>query len=255
MVINRNNWPPVIALILFGLFVAITLLSVNVVTGQTPVSIVNNPTFDGMDGWTIWDGNGVTHTLDFDYEGDDGAAKFLTKTAVISQSVNFSETGTYIMRVEVLADDSDCNVKLCFLDGNPLGNCSWGPVNTTDWFLYPHGFYAYDPGYMDITLEWFNGGGVCTSTEIYMDDVTMGYWPPEPTETPTPTPTETPTPTPTETLTSTTVIITLSSGKTFSIVYEWPFGSMAAVAALLLLNTLFAGRWLYDVTYQLWTWR
>jgi hypothetical protein len=53
----------------------------------------------------------------------------------------------------------------------------------------------------------------------------------------------------------TTVIITLSSGQTFAIVYEWTFGGMATVAVLLILITLFAGRWLYDVIYQLWTWR
>jgi hypothetical protein len=53
----------------------------------------------------------------------------------------------------------------------------------------------------------------------------------------------------------TTVIITLSSGQTFSIVYQWTFGGMAVVAALLILITLFACRWLYDVIYQLWTWR
>jgi len=53
----------------------------------------------------------------------------------------------------------------------------------------------------------------------------------------------------------TTVIITLSSGQSFSIVYEWTFGGMAIVAALLILITLFAGRWLYDAIYQLWTWR
>ena len=53
----------------------------------------------------------------------------------------------------------------------------------------------------------------------------------------------------------TTVIITLSSGQTISIVYEWTFGGMAVVAALLILITLFSARWLYDVIYQLWTWR
>jgi hypothetical protein len=50
----------------------------------------------------------------------------------------------------------------------------------------------------------------------------------------------------------TTVIITLSSGQTFSIVYEWTFGGMAVVAALLILITLFAPRWLYDGTLSLW---
>ena len=53
----------------------------------------------------------------------------------------------------------------------------------------------------------------------------------------------------------TTVLITLSSGQTFSIVYKWTFGGMAIVAALLILITLFASRWLYDVVQQLWTFR
>jgi hypothetical protein len=53
----------------------------------------------------------------------------------------------------------------------------------------------------------------------------------------------------------TTVIITLSSGQSFSIVYEWTFGGMAITAALLVLIVLFSLRWLYDIVYQLWTWR
>lgn len=53
----------------------------------------------------------------------------------------------------------------------------------------------------------------------------------------------------------TTVIITLSSGQSFQIVYEWTFGGMAITAALLTLIVLFSLRWLYDIVYQLWTWR
>jgi len=49
--------------------------------------------------------------------------------------------------------------------------------------------------------------------------------------------------------------LVLSSGEQVEIIYQWTFGAMAIVAALLVLIVLFAGRWLYDLFYQLWTWR
>lgn len=53
----------------------------------------------------------------------------------------------------------------------------------------------------------------------------------------------------------TTVVITLSSGQAFEIAYQWTFDGMAITAILLVLTVLFAARWVYDVLYQLWTWR
>jgi hypothetical protein len=53
----------------------------------------------------------------------------------------------------------------------------------------------------------------------------------------------------------TTVVITLSSGETVNLLYQWTFDGMAITAALLILILLFVGRWLYDLVFQLWTWR
>lgn len=49
--------------------------------------------------------------------------------------------------------------------------------------------------------------------------------------------------------------ITLSSGQQVEIIYSWTFGEMAITAALVATIVLFAGRWVYDFMYQIWTWR
>lgn len=56
-------------------------------------------------------------------------------------------------------------------------------------------------------------------------------------------------------MTPTTVAITLSSGSVIHIVYQWTFDGMAITAALLVLIVLVGLQWVYDIVYQLWTWR
>jgi hypothetical protein len=49
-----------------------------------------------------------------------------------------------------------------------------------------------------------------------------------------------------------TAIITLSSGQQFILNYSFSFGEMSIICVLLLLDVLFAARWMYDVVLQIW---
>ena len=49
--------------------------------------------------------------------------------------------------------------------------------------------------------------------------------------------------------------ITLATGNQFVIYYSWTFGEMGIVALLLAFDVVYAARWLYDVTMQLWSTR
>ena len=103
---KRDNSPLVIALVLFGFMVAVMLLAVDVAIGQDD-NPVENHTFDGLDGWVLNNTDWVTHSLDQDWSGQDGSAKFLVVGGQILQSVTLSESGVHLMTFYGKADDPD----------------------------------------------------------------------------------------------------------------------------------------------------
>jgi hypothetical protein len=50
----------------------------------------------------------------------------------------------------------------------------------------------------------------------------------------------------------TTILIELSTGEHFAIIYSFSFGEMAITAILLAVLVLYSGRWVYDAVYQMW---
>jgi hypothetical protein len=188
---RKDNLPLVFALILFGLFVIVTLLGVDVAIGQGE-NVVENPTFDGLDYWDRNNPDWVTHTLEYDYAGEDGSAKYVTHGGEIYQTVTLDQGGLWHMRFYALADDPDCRFLHCL-----GGTCYNSPVNTTAWQSISLAD-VYDAGDVEVSIQWWDTTA-CTSTEVYADNVEV-WREPDPTATPTPTNTPTafatPTPTP-----------------------------------------------------------
>jgi len=171
---KRSNLPLVIALVLFGLMVAVTLLAVDVAIGQG-TNMVQNGTFDGLDGWTPNNTEWVTHSLDYDYAGDDGSAQFVTLGGAITQSVTLSATNLYYMFLYANADDPDCRVLHCL-----GGTCYNSPLNHTGWSqLSLAGVYT--AGDYEVSIQWWPTS-TCTSTALYVDDVQV-YGEPDSTST------------------------------------------------------------------------
>ncbi len=105
---KRGNLPLFIALVLFGLMVAVTLLAVDVAIGQG-TNVVHNGTFDELDNWTPNNTEWVTHSPDYDYAGDDGSAQFVTPGGAITQSVTLSPANLYYLFLYANADDPNPN--------------------------------------------------------------------------------------------------------------------------------------------------
>jgi hypothetical protein len=234
----KYRWLIIAGLIASSVTLLIVMVAVASVLNES-IPLTNQNFLSDIDGWTE---NGTCSVIEWAENGHDDAGSAhlvngdeqcgLYQIVAISDSIIYTVSGwvsgsvgsTHFIGVDSFA---------CEFDG------------VGDWAHEVCSGTAY--GSEETPGVWTLSSGA----EYHVDNLTLDKYV-EPSSTPTPTPIPTSTP---YSGSPTTVNIMLSSGQTFNIVYEWTFGGMAIVAALLILITLFAGRWLYDVIYQLWTWR
>jgi hypothetical protein len=191
---KRDNLPLVIALVLFGLMVAVMLLAVDVAIGQG-ANLVVNPTFDeDIDPWSASDAEWSDVQ---DHTGNDGGAVMVTEVdGYAMQYVDLPEPGIYEAIAWFKSDDPDCSG---WLKVGEEGY--WLELNSTDWVSITGWTYYEEAGEVDVKVSWFDVYTDCTATEMYIDDVEVFA---QVSETPTPTasasptrkPTWTPTPLP-----------------------------------------------------------